>query len=270
MPQRILNPPVAQTAEVLDSQQVASRLKQAINGLKGHFYDTDTGKIKYAAMKGSEAYQEYLAAAARLRGLNLSSLETQEQRLAFWINLYNALVVHGIIELGVENSVREVGRFFEEVAYAVGEEVFSLDAIEHGILRGNQRKHLFAGRPFGAGDQRLALMLPQPEPRIHFTLVCGSKSCPPIGTYQEDKIARQLELAAGSFINSDNVRIDPGKRELKLSKIFDWYGKDFGSKAQLLQFIAGYRRDPAEQAWLREQGTRVRIQWLPYDWGLNS
>lgn len=269
MAYRILNPETARR-EALDSQQVAARLKQAINGLKGNFYDLDTGKVSYSAMKGSEAYGEYLEAAAQLRYLDLSSLQTQDQRLAFWINLYNALVVHGIIELGVENSVREIGKFFETVAYQVGPHTLSLDGIEHGILRRNQKKHLFAWRLFGNGDPRLALMVHELEPRIHFTLVCGSKSCPPIGTYQEEKMAKQLELAASSFINSDNVQVDKDKRQLRLSKIFDWYGKDFGNKAQLLEFIAGYRRDPAEQAWIREQGSRVGIQWLDYDWGLNT
>ena len=270
MAYRILNPERQGQAETLDSQQVAARLKQAINGLKGNFFDLESGKINYAAMKGSEAYSEYLQAAAQLRRLDLSSLKTQDQRLAFWINLYNALVVHGIIELGVENSVREVHKFFETVAYQVGPHVLSLDAMEHGILRRNQKKHFLAWRPFGKDDPRLALMLPELEARIHFTLVCGSKSCPPIGTYQEDKIAKQLEMAASSFINSDNVKLDKAHNRLQLSKIFDWYGKDFGNKTEMIRLIAGYRRDPDEAAWIKANASRLSISWLDYDWGLNS
>lgn len=270
MAYRILNPQTSQASPGYDSQQVAARLKQAINGLKGNFFELESGKVNYAAMKGSEAYEEYLQAASELRLLNPGSLQTQAARLTFWINLYNALTVHGIIELGVENSVREVHKFFETVAYQVGPHVFSLDGIEHGILRRNQKKHFLAWRTFSSSDPRTALMLPELEPRIHFALVCGSKSCPPIATYQEDKIDKQLDMAASSFINSDNVIIDQAKNRLQLSKIFDWYGKDFGNKAQLISFLAAYRRDPNEQTWLREQGARLSVSWLDYDWGLNT
>lgn len=268
MAYQILNQAEAR-ATAVDSATVAAELKQAINGLKGNFFDLETGLINYAKMKDSEAYSEYQQAAAQLKNLDLNSLRTQDARLAFWINLYNALVVHGIIALNVENTVREVRRFFETVAYQVGGYQFSLDEIEHGILRRNQKKHFFARKPFGSQDDRQAFMVYQVDPRIHFTLVCGSKSCPPIGTYQEEKIEQQLSLAATSFINSDNVLMDVNKQELQLSKIFDWYGKDFGSRTDLLHFIARYRRKPEEQDWLNQQAHRASISWLDYDWGLN-
>lgn len=268
MASRILNAGQSKQGQA-DSATVAAELKQAINGLKGNFFDLDTGKINYAKMKGSEAYAEYQAAAAQLQQLDLNSLRTQDARLAFWINLYNALVVHGIIELNVENSVREVRKFFETVAYQVGGFSFSLDEIEHGILRRNQKKHFLARRPFGSSDPRQAHMVYQVDPRIHFTLVCGSKSCPPIGTYQEEKIDMQLGLAASSFVNSDNVILEPEHNRLQLSKIFDWYGKDFGSRLDLMHFLARYRRRPEDQDWLNHKAHQATVSWLDYDWGLN-
>jgi len=250
-------------------EQVAQHLKQAINALKGEFFDLETGGVNYAAMKGSEGYARYQQSAALLQHFDLRLLTTQAARLAFWINLYNALTVHGIIALDIKNSVREVPHFFEGVAYQIGAESYSLDQIEHGILRGNLKKHLFARKPFGAGDPRLAHVLAQLEPRIHFTLVCGSKSCPPIGTYQEEKIEEQLKLAASSFVNSENVVLDRPRNRLKLSKILDWYGKDFGSKADLIHFLAEYRQSPEEKAFLLEQGARLAVSYQEYDWSLN-
>jgi hypothetical protein len=250
-------------------EQVALHLKQAINNLKGDFYDLETGGVNYAAMKGSEGFENYKASAALLQRFDLNLLQSQAAKLAFWINIYNALTVHGIVELGVNNSVREISHFFENVAYQIGDQTFSLDQIEHGILRGNQKKHLFARRPFGSKDPRAAHVLPVLEPRIHFTLVCGSKSCPPIGTYQEEKIEDQLKLAASSFVNSDNVVLDRAKHKLSLSKILDWYGKDFGDKAALIRFLAQYRKAPDDKAFLLEQGTRLAVSYQEYDWSLN-
>jgi hypothetical protein len=264
---RILNSQPPESQE--NPEQVAQSLKQAINNLKGDFYDLETGGVNYAAIKGSDGFANYQAAAALLQRFDLNLLQTQAARLAFWINIYNALTVHGIVELGVRNSVREVSHFFESVSYRIGKMVFSLDEIEHGILRRNTKKHLFARKPFAFSDPRLAYILQELEPRIHFTLVCGSKSCPPIGTYQEEKIEDQLKLAASSFVNSDNVVLDREKKKLSLSKILDWYGKDFGSKDQLIKFLAEYRRNPEEKAFLLEQGTRLAVSYQEYDWSLN-
>lgn len=265
----IMNPANAQSVLAIDSQDAAAQLKKGINALKGNFFDLETGHVNYGAMKGSEAYQDYLEAASALRALDPRTLSNQEEKLTFWINLYNALTVHGIIELGIENSVREKRGFFKQVAYQVGDYTLSLDDIEHGVLRQNQKQHFFARRAFKSGDSRLSLMLDTPEPRIHFTLVCGSKSCPPIGTYQLEQINQQLDLAAGSFINSDNVQIEIQNNRLGLSKIFQWYGKDFGTRSDLLQFLAKHRRNPEEKQWLAEKATQARVDWLAYDWGLN-
>lgn len=269
MAYRILNDHKISEQKESDSAQVAASLKQGINALKGNFFDLETGGVNYAKMKGSEAYKEYQQAAAQLQALDLNSLRTQDARMAFWINLYNALVVHGISELNVENSVRDVRGFFENVAYRVGPHVFSLDDMEHGILRRNQKKHFFARKPFARSDPRQAFMVYQVDPRIHFCLVCGAKSCPPIGTYQEEKIEQQLSMAAATFVNSDNVVIDKANKRLKLSKILDWYSKDFGSRTDLLHFIARYRRQTEDQDWLNKYAHSASISWLEYDWGLN-
>lgn len=251
------------------SEQIALQLKQAINQLKADFYDLETGGVHYAAIKGSSAYQDYLEASAALRQFDLNQLVDQTARLAFWINIYNALTVHGIIELGIQNSVREVSDFFSRVAYHIGGLNFSLDDIEHGILRRNAKKHLLALRPFGSHDPRKHYILSTLDPRIHFCLVCGSKSCPPIGTYQPEKIDEQLTLAAMSFINSDNVILEKESYRLSLSKIFQWYGKDFGQKSDLLHFIAEYRHHPQDKAFILEHRDRMRIRYQDYDWCLN-
>lgn len=250
-------------------EQIALQLKQAINQLKGDFYDLETGGVHYAAIKGSSAYQDYLEATAALREFDLNQLVDQAARLAFWINIYNALTVHGIIELGIHDSVREVSGFFGCVAYDIGGYHFSLDDIEHGILRRNAKKHLLAARSFGSQDPRKQYVLEKLEPRIHFCLVCGSKSCPPIGTYQEEKIEQQLTLAASSFINSDNVILEKASWRLSLSKIFQWYGKDFGRKSDLLRFIAEHRHNPQDKDFILEHRDRLRIAYQEYDWRLN-
>ena len=97
-------------------------------------------------------------------GPALESLGTREERLAFWINTYNALVVDGIRALGIRESVWEVPHFFERIGYRIDGFVFSADAIEHGILRGNRPHPLTGVAPFQSTDPRKAFAILPPDP----------------------------------------------------------------------------------------------------------
>ncbi len=252
-----------------ENKDIDRELKTGINNLKGNFYDLETGGVNYPAMKGSEPYEEYKAITAQLKDFDLKSLKTRETKLAFWINIYNSLVVHGIVQMEVKKTIKEISHFFESVSYNIGGHTFSLDDIEHGILRGNIKKHLFARRPFSSNDPRKEFILETLEPRIHFCLVCGSKSCPPIGTYQEDKIDQQLDMAAGSFINGEDIIIEKNRNKLRLSRIFKWYKQDFGNDEELIRFIAKYRRNIEEKEFLEKNARSISLSFNDYDWNLN-
>ncbi|MEK7433751.1 MAG: DUF547 domain-containing protein [Cyanobacteriota bacterium] len=250
-------------------ENIDLELKKAINNIKGSFFDLETGNVNYKDIKGSELFEEYKLITQSLKDFNFSILDTNDKKLAFWINIYNVLVVHGIIELDIKNSVNEISGFFDKVSYKIGNYIFSLDDIEHGILRRNVKKHFFSKRAFNNNDPRINLIIEKLEPRIHFSLVCGSKSCPPIGTYQEDKIDKQLDLAASSFINNDDILIDKENNIITVSKIFKWYGKDFGTQDDLIQFIAKYRKNEEDKKFLLKNSSIISIKYLPYNWNLN-
>lgn len=255
-------------SEPPEAAALAARLRQTMQQLKGDFFTAEG--VDYRAMKASEAYAAYQQLSQQLQQVDLQTLPDEAHKLAFWINLYNVLVMDGILALNVKRSVKEVPRFFQQVAYQIGAEVFSLDTIEHGLLRRNRKIYWFQRRPLASGDTRQRWMLASVDPRIHFALVCGAKSCPPIGVYQAERIDDQLALAASGFVNSDNVVLQPEKHRISLSKIFDWYGTDFGTRSELLQWIAARLRDPQQQAWLQQNAGRVRVDWQAYDWQLNQ
>jgi hypothetical protein len=252
-----------------DVTNIDLNIKKGINSLKDNFFDLETGGVNYLQIKGSDVFEEYKFITQNLNYFDLSNLKTDESKLSFWINIYNALVVHGIIELGVKNSVNEISHFFEKVSYKIGDYIFSLDDIEHGILRCNVKKHFFSSKPFSSSDYRSNFIVSKLDPRIHFTLVCGSKSCPPIGTYQEEKIHQQLDLAASSFINGEDIFLIKEDFKLKVSKIFKWYGKDFGNKLELIDFISKYRKNSSEKEFLTKNKSSIKLSYFDYDWNLN-
>ncbi len=120
-----------------------------MNLLRGAFYDPETRRVAYERMSGSELYTKYVELSYCLRDMSLDDLKTREERIAFWINLYNVIVMHGVIELGIRDSVKEVRSFFTRVQYVIGGTAFSPDDMEHGILGGNKRPPNSLFRLFG-------------------------------------------------------------------------------------------------------------------------
>jgi hypothetical protein len=107
------------------------------------------------------------------------------------------------------------------------------------------------------------------DPRIHFALVCGSRSCAPIDYYDPESIDKQLEEASRSFLNSSEVVPLPEEGKLMLSEIFRWYDKDFGGKGGVVDFIFDYLADTHARQFLRQKRTKIQFEYIYYDWALN-
>ena len=252
------------------SKEIVTRLKGAMNILRGGFFDTVQGRVAYEQMHESLAYEEYVRLSYDLRNINLNELKSRDEKIALWINLYNVIIIHGVIELGIRDSVTEVRNFFRRVQYRIGDMLFSPDDIEHGILRGNRRPPNSLFKPFKKHDKRLAHIIIPIDPRIHFALVCASSSCPPIGIYTSENIDKELTIAGETFLNSGGIVLDKKKKHVSLSKIFKWYGGDFGKdKREKLTFITPYLYDEDDRAFLKDYAGTVTVDYQDYDWRLN-
>jgi len=251
------------------SENIAPKLMASIGDLKDSFYDLNRGLVDYEAMKRSTEYDRYQGIAARLRAFDPESLSTPSQKKAFWINLYNTIVVHGIVELGITSSVREIPDFFRSISYRIGRFTFSAEEIEHGILRANTRPPYGLFPSFKRSDPRRLLSLDFVDPRIHFSLVCGSRSCAPIRFYESHLVDEQLETAAKHFINSSEVIILPEKNKIFLSQIFRWYSRDFGGKERIFHFLLKYLDRDEKSMVLKRNMDSIDVEYLFYDWNLN-
>ncbi len=243
----------------------ADSLRRVVAHLKATYSSSDGATVDYAALRESEDMQQIEACAAGLRSFDPRRLTGHDERLAFWINLYNALTIHAVIAFGVQGSVLRRRGFFRRARYLVGPFTLSLDEIEHGILRGNRALPLIPTRIFAPGDPRLELVITDPDPRIHFALNCASRSCPPISAYQADHLDDQLTTAACSFLEGGGVDIDVTAGSLRLSKLLKWYGGDFAAGGGVPAFLS--RHLPPEQARLLDG---LEVVWMDYDWSLNA
>lgn len=161
-----------------------------------------------------------------MQNIDLASLTDDEEKIAFWINVYNGLTNAFIIENKLEKSVRELPYFFTELKVDIGGYAFSLDDIEHGILRKNGKRNFRPAPQFLDEDVRLNFTPNFFDHRIHFALNCGGLSCPPIVAYQAELIHEQLNWAEENFSHSEFL-ISHSPKQITCSSIFVWYRNDF-------------------------------------------
>lgn len=193
------------------------------------------------------------------------AIERRDERLAFWINAYNAAVEAGIARLGLRRSVWEVPDFFARVSCRLGERLLSADDIEHGILRGNRPSPLGGAPPFAPGDPRGPLAIVPMDPRIHFAVNCGARSCPPVRPFEARALDAQLDAATRSYLERE-VTLENGV--LMASEIFRWFRGDFEEyPGGLKELLLRYLPEGAVRRALIVRGFAL-IEYRPYDWRL--
>ncbi len=247
---------------------LAERMKRASLALLSLALD-DNGLVDYARLAESAIYNEFRNLSLELPRFNLATLASEAEQLAFWINIYNVLVLDALVRWRTWKNARNVPlTLFRKAAYQIGAMRFTAEDIEHGILRGNKRNPLLPFPPFDAQDPRMNFVVTAQEARVHFALVCGARSCPPIAVYSPDRMDAQFDIAAANFLNNGGAEFDSQSGVLRLSKIFSWYEGDFGTLEDVLDLVGKHTRDRVLRSAIAAQTLRVRYQ--PYDWRINT
>ena len=234
---------------------VASDLRARILSMYDEHLSQDGTFVDYAAMAKSPAFEAYVDATAELQTVDLRELD-RDEKIAFFLNVYNAMIVHVTCAVGPPRAgffgFFDRLTFFDRFRYDIGGVPWSCDDIEHGALRGNRPGAASFGPlvgapavspgPFAPDDPRRAHCVLPMDPRVHFALVCGARSCPPIRTYDAAGLDAQLAAAAEAFVDGDVAVVNADAGTFRCSKIIgEWYAEDFGvDDAERLRRVAGY------------------------------
>jgi hypothetical protein len=174
---------------------------------------------------------------------------TINEQKAYWINAYNAYTVQLIIRHYPISGIKDIGSSIQIPLVntpwnlkfiRIGKVRYDLNNIEHDILR----------EEFN-------------DPRIHFALVCASRSCPKLlnTAYEAANLDQQLDRQARAFLK-DNSRNIISHYDVRVSQIFDWFEDDFTRKGSLIDFLNKYSEVRIDE--------NAKISYLPYDWSLNE
>lgn len=262
----------------LSTSDLVKSIRLSMLDMKAQFMDGDGYSVNYIEMKASDKFSDYLSLSKHLSDLDVSRLSLAEKK-AFFINIYNTLVIHALVEGLLETfpggSLSRL-KLYATASYNIGGCILSLNDIENGILRGNRPSAApFSALPFNDGmDMKYReLVLESCDPRIHFALNCGARSCPPIAVYNADTIDLSLDRVTKAFLTTDNIKVDVDKRTVELSMLFNWYAKDFGeSKSDILLWIKGYADENLSEniQKLLDATTDPTFTYFPYDWSVNN
>ncbi|MFT4669106.1 MAG: hypothetical protein ACI9M9_000387 [Flavobacteriaceae bacterium] len=164
---------------------------------------------------------------------------TKEDKLAYWINAYNAMTIDLIIRSYPINSIKDLKKPWDQRLWKLGEKWYNLNEIEHQILRKMN------------------------DPRIHFGINCASFSCPPLlnTAFNASEVDAQLDKVAIRFIN-DPRRNSISKMNIEISEIFSWFAKDFKKDSSLSEFLNKYSKVQIHP--------KARKKFKKYDWSLNE
>jgi len=202
-----------------------------------------SGGVKYAEWKANAADMQAIQSVVDgIAKENVSAMGKQQQ-LAFYINAYNAWILHEALGKYPTKSVKDaLFTFFTSKRITVAGQQMSFNALEKDTIRSK----------FG-------------EPRVHFALNCASRSCPPLNrtAFSADKLDGQFETLAKGYVNSEHgVKFNAAAKSAELSKIFDWYKDDFKADGGALAFINKRRATPI--------AADAKISYQDYDWNLNE
>jgi hypothetical protein len=178
-------------------------------------------------IKHGNSYQNEIIELSQIRYENLlMELETDNHKKTFWLNIYNSfyqIYAKTILDKSI----------YTQKVIIIADMFFSLDTIEHGILRKGKFVIGFGylKNPFYASYIK-QLQVNNIDYRIHFALNCGAISCPPIFVYEFEQLDKQLNSATDSFIEAETT-INADSKTISTSKLFLWYKGDFGSNKNI-------------------------------------
>ena len=200
---------------------------------------TKNGRVGYD--KINRSMQEVEPIYQNIGTMDLSNA-TDKEKIAFYINAYNMIVIYQVAKYYPLKSALDQSGFFDKVKHKVAGEMITLNALEIIKLLRNYK-----------------------DPKFHFALACAAKGCPKLASfaYMPDQLEKQLNERTKLALNDDYfIRIENQNSKVKVSMIFKWYEKDFTMDGmQVIAFINNYRNNKIPESY--------QLDYYTYDWSLN-
>ncbi len=162
-------------------------------------------------------------------------LKNDNEKLAFWINIYNAYIL--VILSENRDKYNDRGAFFKNEQIPIAGRLVSFAKIEHGIIRKSQWE-LGLGKvsKWFPNKFERKLRVDERDFRIHFALNCGAKDCPPVAIYEAGRLEEQLKKGTKNYLERTS-EYKAEANEVAVTSLFSWFRGDFGSKSDVMDIL---------------------------------
>lgn len=246
----------------------ADKLHDALRDVRQAHCDPDGITCDYVAFGASALGQRLEAALEVLADFDPRSLPIP-QPMMFWLNAYNAAALLAARACGPGEPINGIEGFFDQPRLTVAGQGFSLDDIEHGLMRSNAPKYGRLSGPFAREDPRLAFTPRLYDERVHCALFTACRSSPPLRVFGSDPLAQQLEDAVREYIARE-VEIAVDGASITVPRLFKWYPDDFGGEAGVTRFVLARIDDDAVIERVDARRGAVKLIYKAFDWTLNQ
>lgn len=188
-----------------------------------------------------------------------NGLKTDNEKLAFWTNIYNAYIQ--VILSENPDLYKDRQAFFKKEQIPIAGRLISFAKIEHGIIRKSQWE-LGGGliRKWFPNKFERKLRVVDRNYHIHFALNCGAKDCPPVAIYEADRLEEQFDKGTEAYLKRVS-EYDSDTKEVQSTPLFSWFRGDFGCKSGIKDILKEYGIIPTTK--------EIEVTYKDYDWTLD-
>ncbi|MFT5250780.1 MAG: hypothetical protein ACI93P_002523 [bacterium] len=224
------------------------------------YIDISKKLVEAAKEQNQKAASEYIALIATADEKTLlKQLASDTAKKAFFINVYN-----GFTNVSLRNNpeqYKDRATFFKSEQFVIAGNKVSLDIIEHGFLRRSSIKwSLGALHKLFPSKLDRKFRVEDVDYRIHFSLNCGAKSCPPVGMYDTKNLEKQLDASTSKYLKT-NTSYNNEKNTLMVPSLMSWFRGDFGYKKGVIKICRKFEIIP--------NTVKPDLSYKDYDWTID-
>lgn len=202
-------------------------------------YNKVSQNLLQSVIEGEPHQKEIATLANSTLNELVQQLKTDQQKIAFWVNIYNSFIQ---ISLSENLQLYEnKSKFFSNESIKIAGEFLSFDDIEHGIIRKSKIK-LSLGylKKWFIPKWEQELRVKNIDWRIHFALNCGAKSCPPVAIYTPKNLGKELDFMTSAFLKHQTT-YNTETKTANTTSLFSWFRGDFGGIAGVKKILKDYK-----------------------------
>jgi len=224
------------------------------------YIDISKKLVEAAKEQNQQAAAEYISLIAKADEKTLlKQLNGDPAKKAFFINVYNGFT--NISLRRIPEQYKNRGAFFKSKQFTIAGNKLSLDIIEHGFLRRSSIKWSLGmlHKLFPSKLDR-KFRVEAVDYRIHFSLNCGAKSCPPVGMYDTTNLEKQLDASTSKYLKA-NTSYNKEKNTLMVPSLMNWFRGDFGCKKGVIKICQKFQIIP--------KNVKPDLSYKDYDWTID-